>query len=60
MAMPEATMNKDCNATTYKDDVRITWQIASMNPKSVTHSVKRRSNSYLRQSIFATDAAHVP
>jgi len=38
--MPEATVNEQGDAATYKNDIGIAWQLSAMKSKSITHSME--------------------
>jgi len=48
VTMPEAAVNKHCDATTHKNYIRMAWQILSMNAKSKTPPVKFSAYSFFR------------
>jgi len=45
MPVPEAAVNKQGDASTYENDIRIAWQVLTMKSKSITHAMKLRAHS---------------
>ena len=60
MAMPEATMNEDDCASSWKNQVRLAGQSLHMEPVSVTERMQRTPDQHLRLSVDRSDTCHHP
>lgn len=55
MAMPETAVNEDGKSVAGENDVGTTRQIATMEPKPVTHLMQDGSNDQFRRGVPRAD-----
>lgn len=56
--MPETTVDKNDLPMTWKYDVRRSWQVLSMEPKSLAQRMQYTSNLDLRFSVLPANRLH--
>ena len=60
MLVPEAAMNKDSRSVFRQNDVRLSWQIFPMEPKSIVKFGQRFADNQLGVGVAGSDSRHVP
>jgi hypothetical protein len=58
--MPEAAVHEDRQAVPGQNDVRLAWEIFSVQAKSQPSSVQRSSHGDLWPRVRGADARHLP
>jgi len=59
MCVPEAAVDKHCQAIPRQDDVGPPWQISPVQPEAVSPSVKQSPNGEFRPGVRPTDSRHI-
>jgi hypothetical protein len=59
MTVPKAPMNQKNQTVPRENHVWLTWQIAPMQPESVTHLVQGPANRQFRGGISGADPRHI-
>jgi hypothetical protein len=49
--MPEASMNENGNSAFWQNDIRLAWEIAPMQPISISEPMQTSSHSELRIGV---------
>jgi hypothetical protein len=60
VSVPETPMHKDYFSVPGQDNIRIARQVATMNPKSVSHAMNQGSHQDFRFGVESIDATHYP
>lgn len=58
MRMPKAAVDKYNLAPSGKDQVRLAWEVPSMEPVSVTHAVNQAPDFHLQPGVLRPDPRH--
>jgi hypothetical protein len=58
-SMPEAAVNKYGHASGRKNNVRASWQVAAVKPKTQPMRMKRRTKNLLWFRVPALNPAHI-
>jgi hypothetical protein len=59
MYMPETAVNKDYLFVSYKYNIRVAGEITAMKSVTITHSMNKGTNDYLRQGILGPNLRHI-
>jgi len=60
VAMPEATMNKNCSLIFRKNNIRTSRKVFYMEPEAIPGPMKQRSDLGLRIRVLGTNSRHIP
>lgn len=58
MPVPEAAMDEQNKREAGQHNIRLTWQIGTIQPKSVTRGMEPTAHHKLRRRVFAMDPRH--
>lgn len=59
MPMPEAAVDKDHQSMSGKHDIRLTGKVRSVEPETVTHSMKQLPDPEFRTRVLAPNTGHI-
>jgi hypothetical protein len=59
MRVPEAPVHKDRRSILRQNNIRLSWQIFSMEPVSVAQGVKDRPDAHFRLCVSVLNRGHV-
>ncbi len=59
MLMPEAAVHQYYFPARREDNVRVSWQVATMQPETVSEAVNEAAQNNLRARVLAANAPHV-
>jgi hypothetical protein len=60
MTVPVTAIYKDHRLATRQDNIRLSWQVSTVEPKAVTEFVKQRPNCSFWQCVLRLYSGHVP
>ena len=58
MSVPEAAVNKDYGMVLWENDVRLSFKIFAVKPKTKTHRVQKSAHDEFGSSVFRSHARH--
>lgn len=56
--VPKAAVDKESDAPSAEDDIRLARKVPGMEPKPVAHRVQEPANGHFRSRVPASDTAH--
>jgi hypothetical protein len=58
MRVPKTAINEDHFVPRCEDNIRCSWQIATVQTKPISEGVEKPAHYQFRRCVFSTDARH--